>query len=157
MGCVAALWLEEVNDRVKESEASVKRYQKELKEAQARLDTFSAAAKTKLARRTRGTGNTVEKHATTAEDEGGKVKDAQKSLVAAEQAYAAAKEFRTQTEKVQTVLCENYRRIIRHTPYGGQGVESSVTDRSLLSIILSLPDAGSQTMHGDSLQQGCTF
>ena len=78
-------------------------------------------------------------------------------MVAAEQAYAAAKEFRTQTEKVQTVLCENYRRIIRHTPYGGQGVESSVNERSLLSIILSLPDAGSQTMHCDSLQQGCSL
>jgi hypothetical protein len=151
------MWLEdsEMHDRLKKSEASVTRYQKELKEAQARLDAFSAAAESNLARRTRGTENSVAKHATTAQDEAEKVADAQKSLVAAEQAFAAAKEFRTQTEKVQTVLCEKYRRIIRHTPYGGQGVECSVNERSLLSIILSLPNAGSQTMDGDALQQGC--
>ena len=151
------VWLEEVHHRLKESEANVARYQKELKEAQARLDAFSAAAESNLTRSTRGTGNTVAKHSTKAEIEGKNVTEAQKSLVAAEQAYAAAKEFRTQTEKVQTVLCENYRRIIRHTPYGGQGVESSVNERSLLSIILSLPYAGSQTMHGDSLEQGCSL
>ena len=151
------VWLEEVHDRLKKSEASVTRYQKELKEAQARLDAYSAAAESNLARSTRGTENTIAKHASTAASEGGKVTDAQKSLVAAEQAYAAAKEFRTRTEKVQTVLCENYRRIIRHTPYGRQGVECSVNERSLLSIILSLPEAGSQTMHGDSLQQGCSL
>ena len=49
------VWLEEVHARLKESEASVKRYQKELKEAQARLDAFSAAAESKLAKEnTRG-------------------------------------------------------------------------------------------------------
>ena len=151
------VWLAEVGERLTESETNVTRFQKELKEAQARLFAYSAAAETNLARTTRGTKNTVEKHATTAESEGKKVTDAQKSLDDAEQAYTAAKEFHTQTQKVLAVLCKNYRRIIHHSPYGGQGVESSITDRSLLSIILSLPDARSQTMHGDSLQQGCSL
>ena len=154
---VWAVWLDEVQKRLEESEASVARNRKELKEAQNRLAAFSGAAESQEARATRGTQNTVEKHATTAESEAGKVTAAQKSLADAEQAYAAAKEFRTQTEKVLAVLCANYRRIILHSPYGAQGVESTITDRSLLSIVLSLPNARSQTMHGDSLKPGCSL
>jgi hypothetical protein len=154
---VWAVWLAEVNKRLVESESNVARFQKELKEAQSRLVAYSAAAESDSARTTRGTQNTVEKHATTADSEAGKVTAAQKSLADAEQAYAAAKEFHKMTEKVHDLLCENYWRIIHHSPYGDQGVESVITDRSLLSIILSLPDANSQTMHGDSLQPGCSL
>jgi len=154
---VWAVWLDEVAKRLAESESDVARFKKELKEAQTRRVAYSAAAESDPAKTTRGTQNTVEKHATTAESEAGKVTAAQKSLADAEQAYAAAKEFRKLTEKVQVLLCDNYRRIIRHSPFGDQGVESCITDRSLLSIILSLPDANSQTMHGDSLQQGCSL
>jgi hypothetical protein len=154
---VWAVWLDEVQKRLKESEASVARYGKELKEAQNRLAAFSGAAESQEARSTRGTRDTVVKHATTAEGEAKKVTEARNSLVAAEQDYEAAEEFRTQTERVLAVLCANYRRIILHSPYGAQGVESTITDRSLLSIVLSLPDARSQTMHGDSLKPGCSL
>ena len=149
--------LENLRTRLKEDKASVNRLRQELKEAQDRLKAFSAAVDPAKERKTRGTMSTVQKHAETAESEARKVKEAQNSLDDAERALAEALEFRKNTEKVQKVLCDNYRRIIRHSPYGGMGVENSINDRRLLSIILSLPDAGSQTMHGDSLQPGCSL
>jgi len=149
--------LQNLHTRLTEDEASVNRSRQELKEAQDRLKAFSAAVDPANERKTRGTVSTVEKHAETAESEARKVLKAQNSLDDAERALAEALEFRKNTEKVQKVLCDNYRRIIRHSPYRSMGVEDTLNDRRLLSIILSLPDAGSQTMHGDSLQQGCSL
>jgi hypothetical protein len=76
---VWAVWLDEVQKRLAESKSDVARFEKELKEAQTRLGAFSAAAESGSARATRGTQNTVEKHATTADSEAGKVTAAQKS------------------------------------------------------------------------------
>lgn len=70
---VWAVWLDEVQKRLKESEASVARYGKELKEAQNWLAAFSGAAESQEARSTRGTRDKVVKHATTAEGEAKKV------------------------------------------------------------------------------------
>ena len=75
----------------------------------------------------------------------------------AEKAHATYTEDRLLADKVKVILCDNYNSIMLHSPYAELGVECTINELRLLSIILSKPKTGSQTFHGDSPKRGCSL
>jgi hypothetical protein len=152
-------WCEELRDRLKKSHAEASRLDRELVAAQAALDAFSNADPASNERGTRNTESFAQQHAAKAARAETLCETLRKRLESAEKALAAAKEDERQAIVMEKIFFENYDRIIAHSPYLTRctGVEQKVTNRSLLSIILAMPKAGSQTIHADSLQRGCSL
>jgi len=145
-------WIAELATLLKERQAKVSRLDQELRSVDSRLSKF-AADNTELDRATRRTPHFSTAKANKAGDLQGRLDDLKRELAEAEKALETAQRHHQQTLKVEKLMCDNYERIIQHSPYAGIA-DIKLTDKDLLSIILALPDAGSQTMHGDSLQHG---
>ena len=149
-------WIAVVLKRKTESQDKVSRLQRELNAAQDKLNKFSAADPASQ-RSTRHTENLPKSTAEKTEAAQSRCDDLRGQLAAATKAHAAAVECDRQTQLVEAILCDNYKEIIANSPYTAMNVHQTITDRRLLSIILALPEAGSQTMHADSLQRGCSL
>jgi uncharacterized coiled-coil protein SlyX len=145
-------WIAELATLLKERQAKVSRLDQELRSVDSRLSKF-AADNTELDRATRRTPHFSTAKANKAGDLQGRLDDLKRELAEAEKALETAQRHHQQTLEVEKLMCDNYERIIQHSPYAGIA-DKKITDKDLLSIILALPDAGSQTMHGDSLQHG---
>ena len=152
-------WCKKLRDRLKNSHAEASRLDRELVAAQAALNAFSNADPASNKRGTRNTESFAQQHAAKAARAETLCETLRKRLESAEKARAAAKEDERQAIIMEKIFFENYDRIIAHSPYltRSTGVEQKVTNRSLLSIILAMPKAGSQTIHADSLQRGCSL
>jgi hypothetical protein len=145
--------------RLDDAGKEVSRLKKELRAAQVKVDAFSKLQNRKKTA-TRGTKNLANANAEKARKAlkrrdllMKKWKDAVKANRAAE---ASDAELFALSQKVRNMLCENYARIIKHSPYA-KSVEGTINDLRLLSIILTKPKTGSQTMHGDSHQPGLSL
>jgi hypothetical protein len=147
-------WIAELTRRLTECQANVRKLDQDLQAAQAVVARFASVIPEKD-RETRHTKDFTQSHAEKAAAAQARCVDLQRQLVEAEKARATALEYEQRTVKVEKLMCDNYERIIHHSPYGT--VHRTITERDLLSLILALPDANSQTMHGDSLQVGCSL
>jgi hypothetical protein len=145
-------WLAELTKLRQERKAKVSSLDRELQSVEAQLAKF-AAANTVLDRATRRTGNFSAANTAKAEAAQARFDNLKRQMAEAEKVLATAEAYHQQTLKIEKLMCDNYARIILHSPYEGI-VDRAVTDKDLLSLILALPDANSQTMHGDSLQLG---
>lgn len=159
MHVIWAEWCNMLQDRLKNSHAEASRLDRELVAAKASLNAFSYADPASNERGTRNTESFAKQHAAKAAAAETLCETLRKQLESAEKAHAAAEEDERQAFIMEKILFENYDRIIAHSPYltRGTGVEQKVTNRRLLSIILAMPEAGSQTIHADSLQRGCSL
>jgi DNA-binding Lrp family transcriptional regulator len=148
-----------LESRLDESEKEVRKLEAELKSARTRLDahlkTIPIAISNKKSTRT--TADIGKRNAQ-------RLADAQKTFEDVSKALEEAKEKADQVYpadfdlavKVRDMLCRNYQRIMKLTPYARK-VEDAINDLRLLSIILTKPKAPSQTMHGDSHQLGVSL
>jgi hypothetical protein len=180
-------WIAVVLEKRKESQANVDRLQRELAVAQTKVTKLkfnhsspesaesaaaapgspldsplseSPASKTSTVLSclsTRQTNNFTKKIAAQIEEAHALCADLQRQLLAAIEAHAADVECDKQTQLVEDILGKNYEWIIANLPYAAMNVDRNITDRRLLSIILAMPEAGSQTIHADSLQRGCSL
>ena len=146
----------ELEKQLVESDAEIKRLRITLRDAQAKLDAFSKACLQGTAKSTRGTPDIANANAVRMAEFLKLRDDTQKELEDAQKADATLLEDSTLALKVGGILCDNYTRIMEHSPYAKLKVECTINDLRLLSIILAKPDAASQTMHADSRQQGCS-
>jgi hypothetical protein len=152
-------WCAELQERRKKSEAEVSRLVQELRKAETALDAFSDVGSTSYQKTTRTTEDFARKHAAQATRTQQVCATLRAALDKAEEALAAAEEDDRQSVILEKIMFENYERIMKHSPYLTRliAVDKHVTNRELLSIILALPDANSQTIHADSLQVGSSL
>jgi hypothetical protein len=146
---------EELQKRLDGAEKEVGRLEEQLITAQRKLDAFANADSGNKATRT--TKDPIGKNAQRATRALLHRDAVVKALADARKAYEAAEatneaDFKL-AKTVRDMLCRIYERLIKHSPYANK-VEGDVNDLQLLSIIMTKPKAGSQTMHGDSYQPG---
>jgi hypothetical protein len=155
-------WNAELTRRLKDCRANLNRLDHELQSAKAAVASFAASIAEEgrdgpgFGRGTRKTKDFPLVNAERAAAEQVRCNDLQSQLLEAVKTLETAQEYERRTLKVEKLMCDNYERIIHHSPYAGI-VERTITHRDLLSLILALPDANSQTIHGDSLQDGCSL
>ena len=148
-------WSAELTRRLKECRTNCSKLDRELQSAQAALASFAAVIP-EFGRATRHTEDFTRANANKAAAAQALCADLQGQLAEAQKALATAQEYEQRTVKFERLMCDNYERIIHHSPYGRK-VERTISAQDLISLILALPDANSQTIHGDSLQVGCSL
>jgi hypothetical protein len=150
----------ELEKRMDDAGKEVRKLEADLRIAQSKLEAFSKVILEQPKQSTRCTPSFEQKNAERLKNALKLRDDIAKALDVARKADAAAEETRDAdfdlAKRVRDMLCRNYARIITHTQYA-KSVENAINDLRLLSIILTKPKAGSQTMHGDSHQPGVSL
>ena len=145
----------EYAERLVELDLEINRTRRELETLRAKIGHFVKLGPED--KRTRATASTVQSNQKKEEDNLARICKLEKELVIAEKAHATYTEDRLLADKVKVILCDNYNSIMLHSPYAELGVECTINELRLLSIILSKPKTGSQTFHGDSPKRGCSL
>ncbi len=148
--------LAEFTKRIDKLDKEINKLVKEQKELQQKLDHFQAVDSVPD-KPTRKRPSTKTSHESTVLETQARIHVLKQELEVADKARAACLEDSELAVKVKDILSDNYTRIISHSPYLRYNVECTVNDLKLLSVILSKPKTGSQTMHSDSRQRGCSL
>jgi hypothetical protein len=148
---------DEYADRLAELDREINKTRRELETLRARISHFEKLGPEDFDKRTRATASTVQSNRKKEQENLARICKLEKELVIAEKAHATYTEDRLLADKVKVILCDNYNSIMLHSPYAELGVECTINELRLLSIILSKPKTGSQTFHGDSPKRGCSL
>jgi chromosome segregation ATPase len=161
---IMAVWKELIIARIKQGVTQADSLRSQISQDQKRIDFFERAITSHALRDSRVTrhlqsatgsdpGKSDEIRVKSLEAKPKETKDkldkAESDLKETEKNCAQAQQDLTQTKEMITICSQNYKRIIKHSPYAGI-VEMELNDKKSLSIVLANWRAKAQGLHADS-------
>ena len=165
---VMEIWKELVIQRIKQGMTYAKALKSQMSQDQKRIESFegtiasNALCDTPVTRNLQSAAGSdpVESHEIRAKHLEAKLKatkdkldNAKLDLQKTEENCAQAEQDLKLTKEMITICSQDYKRIIKHSPYAGI-VESELNDKKSLSVVLAKWRAKAQGLHADSKYQG---